>query len=207
MDAEYEAFVRAVIADPDSDEPRLVFADWLEERGDPRGEFIRVEIQLAKIDDDHELPQFRDLHRREVAALEASKDDWFAIRTKLSSWDCRRGFLYEASVDCPEFLAVREELFREHPLRRLRIRGVEQFAGVVDFAPLERLAELELGCQFRQITIANAQLLAQSPLTRIDKVDIRAIADGQALRILKEAFGKRLTVVTPRRTRRRNNRR
>lgn len=37
----------AVLADPDDDFVRLVCADWFEERGDPRGEFIRVQVELA----------------------------------------------------------------------------------------------------------------------------------------------------------------
>lgn len=39
-------FIDTIIANPDDDGPRLVYADWLEERGDPRGEFIRLQIQL-----------------------------------------------------------------------------------------------------------------------------------------------------------------
>ena len=38
-----EAFLQAIIDNPDDDAPRLIYADWLEERGDPRGEFIRVQ--------------------------------------------------------------------------------------------------------------------------------------------------------------------
>jgi uncharacterized protein (TIGR02996 family) len=42
------AFLQAILADPDDDAPRLVDADWLDERGDPaRGEFIRVQCQLG----------------------------------------------------------------------------------------------------------------------------------------------------------------
>jgi uncharacterized protein (TIGR02996 family) len=40
-------FVRAIHANPFDDVPRLVFADWLEERGDVRAEFIRVQCRLA----------------------------------------------------------------------------------------------------------------------------------------------------------------
>src|SRR5262249_25897060 len=36
-----QAFRKAILADPDDDMPRLVYADWLEEHGDPRGELIR----------------------------------------------------------------------------------------------------------------------------------------------------------------------
>lgn len=35
--------------EPDDDTPRLILADWLEEHGDPRGEFIRVQCALDKI--------------------------------------------------------------------------------------------------------------------------------------------------------------
>ncbi|MEO2088149.1 MAG: TIGR02996 domain-containing protein [Gemmataceae bacterium] len=44
-----EAFVAAVAASPEDDLPRLVFADWLDENGDPeRAEFVRVQCELAK---------------------------------------------------------------------------------------------------------------------------------------------------------------
>lgn len=42
--------LRTIIDDPDSDTPRLVFADWIEEKGEPeRAEFIRVQIKLTEI--------------------------------------------------------------------------------------------------------------------------------------------------------------
>ncbi len=44
-----DAFLQDIAADPDDDAPRMIFADWLEERGDPRGEFIRVQCQLARM--------------------------------------------------------------------------------------------------------------------------------------------------------------
>ena len=31
-----EAFLQAIRENPDDDAPRLIYADWLEERGDPR---------------------------------------------------------------------------------------------------------------------------------------------------------------------------
>ncbi len=42
-----DAFLQAIIERPDDDAPRLIYADWLDERGDPRGEFIRVQCALA----------------------------------------------------------------------------------------------------------------------------------------------------------------
>lgn len=46
--ADHAAFLAAVVAAPADDLPRLVYADWLDERGDPRGEFIRVQVELAR---------------------------------------------------------------------------------------------------------------------------------------------------------------
>jgi uncharacterized protein (TIGR02996 family) len=40
-------FLRAVCEAPFDDGPRLVWADALDERGDPRGEFVRVQCELA----------------------------------------------------------------------------------------------------------------------------------------------------------------
>ncbi len=44
-------FMKAIVSDPAEDTHRLVFADWLEEHGESeRGEFIRVQVELANID-------------------------------------------------------------------------------------------------------------------------------------------------------------
>ena len=44
------AFEQAVIADVESDVPRLAYADWLEENGDPdRAAFIRVQCRVPHV--------------------------------------------------------------------------------------------------------------------------------------------------------------
>jgi len=43
-----ETFLR-MIASEDSDDARLVYADWLEERGDARAEYLRLEVSLHRI--------------------------------------------------------------------------------------------------------------------------------------------------------------
>jgi uncharacterized protein (TIGR02996 family) len=48
------ALLSAIIAHPDEDTPRLAYADWLDERGDPtRAEFIRVQCRLADLSPAH----------------------------------------------------------------------------------------------------------------------------------------------------------
>jgi uncharacterized protein (TIGR02996 family) len=42
-------FLQAILAAPDDHDLRLVYADWLEERGDPRGEYLRCECARAAL--------------------------------------------------------------------------------------------------------------------------------------------------------------
>jgi uncharacterized protein (TIGR02996 family) len=74
-----QAFLRAILADPRDHATRRVYADWLEERGDPvslhRAEYLRTECELDG------LPS-RDRRRRRLRArlLELSRvvgDDWW----------------------------------------------------------------------------------------------------------------------------------
>jgi uncharacterized protein (TIGR02996 family) len=43
-----EALIQHILANPQDDAARLVYADWLEERSDPRAEFMRTEVNLAR---------------------------------------------------------------------------------------------------------------------------------------------------------------
>ena len=50
-----QAYLDAIAGSREDDTPHLVYADWLEERGDPaRAEFIRLECRLAKLPPDDE---------------------------------------------------------------------------------------------------------------------------------------------------------
>lgn len=44
-DTDLKPFVASVLEKPDDDGPKLVFADWLEERNDPRGEALRYVVK------------------------------------------------------------------------------------------------------------------------------------------------------------------
>jgi uncharacterized protein (TIGR02996 family) len=45
---EDEPFVRAVVDNPGDEAYRLVYADWLDDRSDPRAPFLRAEVEWAK---------------------------------------------------------------------------------------------------------------------------------------------------------------
>jgi uncharacterized protein (TIGR02996 family) len=48
MTPDDEAFVRGVVDRPGDELARLVYADWLDDRGDPRGAYLRAEHEWAK---------------------------------------------------------------------------------------------------------------------------------------------------------------
>jgi uncharacterized protein (TIGR02996 family) len=75
-----EAFIEAIRDAPDDDTPRLIYADWLEEHGDPHGEFIRVQCALAKLCLGD--PRRGALARRERELWERHKRTWLGGRKR-----------------------------------------------------------------------------------------------------------------------------
>src|SRR5438067_6215579 len=62
-----EAFIQAIVADAEGDAPRLIYADWLDEQGESeRAEFIRVQIALARMDEDDERRPELEVREREL---------------------------------------------------------------------------------------------------------------------------------------------
>jgi uncharacterized protein (TIGR02996 family) len=48
--SDWAAFIQTIVAQPDDDTPRLVFADWLDEHDDAaRAEFIRLQCEIARM--------------------------------------------------------------------------------------------------------------------------------------------------------------
>jgi uncharacterized protein (TIGR02996 family) len=51
---ERDSFLHMILENPDEDAPRLVYADWLEEQGDPLAEFIRLQCELVITQDEQQ---------------------------------------------------------------------------------------------------------------------------------------------------------
>ena len=49
FDEDERGLIQEILAAPQSDEARLVYADWLEEHGDTRGGFLRAELSFASV--------------------------------------------------------------------------------------------------------------------------------------------------------------
>ncbi len=157
---ENEALLQAVCAEPDNDEPRLVYADWLEENGDlARAEFIRMQLKLAKT-------PYRSYPWDRLTIQRRIMDKWLEQLPALQGilWYplFRRGF--PAAVEVENFAAFRSHaatLFRTAPIeyvRFRRLRGTKRLAAMPDLA---RLTELDLGNL--RLGPGDAEILANSP--------------------------------------------
>jgi uncharacterized protein (TIGR02996 family) len=139
-----QGFLDAVIETPDDDTPRLVYADWLDRRGDPRAEFIRVQIDLERLPLDHSR---RDtLERRERELLDKHAREWAEpLHPLVREWVFRRGFIERVGMSLEVPASFIAELLRLAPIRHIRDTG--QFCeldGMVEALPyLRRLTGLE----------------------------------------------------------------
>jgi uncharacterized protein (TIGR02996 family) len=170
---EEAAFLEAILAAPDDDTLRLVYADWLEERGDPKGEFIR--LQCAHAATWHEaLSVSGDPQCQRMRFLEKEYGDrWLEGVPKPSNvrWHLWRGL--PSWVEVPGW-----QEFHRHAERWFRV------------APVEYVT-------FECLSLVGARALARSPyLERIRVLDLaydgirkigalRALLDSPSLKNLR----------------------
>ena len=115
-------FLAEIKARPELDEPRLIFADWLEERGDPLGEFIRLQCLR---------PHLRSRQSRCAAAMREEdlqrrfSKQWIGFDApKNFHIYFRRGFPEEANLSGPVFVGPKgHRVLHIEMLRDLRIVG------------------------------------------------------------------------------------
>ena len=108
LPADEQRLLDAICESPEDDEPRLVLADLLTSRGDPRGEFISLQIAA-------ESSVNRDAVACAEALLATHEYAWLApLPVPVASWTWRRGFL-----DCVWVLPDTDvsPLRAVHPLR------------------------------------------------------------------------------------------
>jgi uncharacterized protein (TIGR02996 family) len=72
---EDESFLRAMLANPDDRVVRLVYADWLDEQSDSRGEYARLAARVAELPHEHaERPPLR----KRMFELQPQLPQWWA---------------------------------------------------------------------------------------------------------------------------------
>jgi uncharacterized protein (TIGR02996 family) len=186
------ALLRAISDAPADDAVRLVYSDWLEDRGDlPRAEFIRAQVRRATLRPWH--ADHDELVHRENTLLRQHAKDWVApVRPWLHrAFDIaldvpddgtfRRGFVETALVDPKKFLADPEGLFAAVPLTGVVfwIRS-PMLAKVLGSPTLGRLERLQfLGSENRVCRPRDAHI-------HLSAGDFRRIAECPHLERLRE---------------------
>ena len=144
-----QQFQKEIAAQPNDVDTRLVYADWLEENGDPLGEFIRVQCQLQEMDiaDD----RYCDLKSRELQLLRQNNKGWArTIRPLVRDWSYRNGLIDRVCMDAEAFLEHRQTLFQQHPIQYVELRNAYEF--------LDELAKCEELKKLRGLSFAFCQM-------------------------------------------------
>jgi len=138
-----DAFLQDIVADPADDAPRLIFADWLDEHGDPeRAEFIRGQIALEGISPGD--PRRADLAARMAELERAHGAAWSATLCGLAGEvTFRRGFVAAVTVSPIQFYEHGEALLRRAPIEGFRLTAasgeLDDLLGHALFRLVERL--------------------------------------------------------------------
>lgn len=90
-----EPFARAIVESPNDPTPKLVFADWLDEQGDMRGELIRVRVEFWRAESRDRLRELADRELKVCRILSIKSCNrmaqfraWESIRTALAAMGC-----------------------------------------------------------------------------------------------------------------------
>ena len=148
-----DALLAAIHADPDDDTARLVYADWLQENGQPaRADFIRAQIEAARAEPCSAAA--RRAHERASQLLEIHRSAWTRhLQGGFAEWPrFERGFVSHLSVMPNGFVDRAPALLRAEPIQALKLY---RFAGTgeqVSFTPL-----FELPClrQIRRVELSS----------------------------------------------------
>ncbi len=145
-----DALLRAICATPDADLPRLAFADYLDENGDPeRAAFIRAQVEVARLPDWEPFAVWCRLRKPEwthgrpwISLLPALPSGWSV------EWDeipFRRGFGWRVKVHSLlawEQIAAR--LFESNPIGDLLLHPATTLDGWREFARAEWIRHLRI---------------------------------------------------------------
>jgi uncharacterized protein (TIGR02996 family) len=168
-------FLSDIIEHPDDDAPRLIYADWLDERGGPeeqaRAEFIRVQIELARLGADNVGWQVLQAHimthgKRPVSApgdphvaalCQRERELWlengFEWRKELLAAgfeEVRRGFAREVYADAGWFVKSGAVLWRQAPVVSVRLFNV-------DAGALRRLTRCKHMSRLQSLEVYNSR--------------------------------------------------
>jgi uncharacterized protein (TIGR02996 family) len=153
--------LEAILENPDDDHPRHVLADALIEKGDPRGELIRLQLERETA----KGKRAAELEAAERKLLRKHELRWLGdLRPHLLEWRWRRGFLDTIRTNEEKWAAGAAEILAREPVRKAVIVNVRNFPGLVAMPEIGRLQVLSLPQD--RLVAANMKLIVESPATK-----------------------------------------
>jgi uncharacterized protein (TIGR02996 family) len=140
----HQPFRREIAENPTWLEPRLVYADWLEEQGNPLGEFIRTQIALSEMSSTD--PARSKLESRELQLRRQFQKGWVrSVRPTCDRWEFRNGMIEGISLSSERFLERAEALFDDNPIRHCQFSGTRKhLRDLTDSFCLPQLESIDL---------------------------------------------------------------
>jgi uncharacterized protein (TIGR02996 family) len=126
-DARRAGLLEAILADPDNDDPRRIYADLLAQQGDPRGELIQLELALAG---PLSIRKRAHLAERRRELHEAHRKQWFPYA--LAEMRTRHGFLDAVKGTLKQLKAVGSKLFAAEPVTSVELTDASEDEGYVE---------------------------------------------------------------------------
>ncbi len=156
------AFLADIVAHPEDDAPRLVYADWLEENGDPdRASFIRTQCRLASCG---HAPERTDLLADEAALLAKNGKKWRKPLAKVTARvEFERGFPHRIALPIAKFITHGEDALAAAPtLREYRaLQVAANWDQLLACPAFGRLPSLDAG--YLRLGQGRVKALATSP--------------------------------------------
>lgn len=178
-------FLQTILAAPEDDAPRLIFADWLEEQGETeRAEFIRIQCELAQSAEGD--PRRKRLRAREQELLRLYQVAWREQLPELEEvrWETfERGFVSAVRVESrAAFETQAKTIFEAAPIRELRFHRIYQDGArkiaLSAYLQKVRILDLEDGNAIGNVGL---EALAGSPYIReLNEMKLRSNAIGPA---------------------------
>jgi uncharacterized protein (TIGR02996 family) len=191
---EERALWAAIRANPRDDTPRLVYADWLQENGgEDRAEFIRVQIELAKLPYDRRMKrkERKLLEGREAELLKANKPRWIGDLCRAlkgedpAEWEIEwrktlifeRGFIRWLYLNLPAALRLIASGIELEPVEYLEVSH-SQFSGAHSVAAVAEVTAWKQGPCVTAFSLAGAAdedvsaFLTGGRLTQLRRLDL-----------------------------------
>lgn len=182
--------IAAIAAVPQDDAPRILFANWLESQGDPRGEYIRLQCELA-------AGPFRSKRRaianRCKALFKEHRRQWENTLSAKGEWTWRRGFVSSARMSASQLNKHGATVFSREPIDSLGITQCKASLNCLNSKDwLSRLRILKLRGEIVQETLEFLTMQSFPRLkslnlgdSRLAKIPLAALFQSNSLREIK----------------------